>query len=321
MSRRPARDVPRWGAAPRWVETGDELDDWDTAGTVGRSTRAQATVTLLLRGVLWTGIALAVVLGLVNFAAPLTAGPPPPAGPASEPPPVPPPGGCAELVVAAWLNGDVNLLSGVPGMPRGEIEPGRREAVRTYTASVTPGDVGWGYVIGAEVRVRDDEDGWRDAGVQFFSVTMVPGAGGCQGWVPAALPAQVAAPVLTGPQPPYPVYLPATGTELSETLTAFFTGMLTGEGNPERYVAPGTVVPVLAPPPYREVAVTELRTTEEAAVDRSGAVPPDGTVVPLLVTVATDEDYLPLVYPVTVGVRGGRWEVIAIEPLVGTNGD
>src|SRR5690606_37199151 len=198
MSRRPARDVPRWGAAPRWVETGDELDDWDTAGTVGRSTRAQATVTLLLRGVLWTGIALAVVLGLVNFAAPLTAGPPPPAGPASEPPPVPPPGGCAELVVAAWLNGDVNLLSGVPGMPRGEIEPGRREAVRTYTASVTPGDVGWGYVIGAEVRVRDDEDGWRDAGVQFFSVTMVPGAGGCQGWVPAALPAQVAAPVLTG---------------------------------------------------------------------------------------------------------------------------
>lgn len=321
MSRRPARDVPRWGDAPRWVEASDDLDDWDTAGTVGGSTRAQATMTTLLRGVLWTGIALAVVLGLVNLAAPLSAGPAPAAAPTSEPPPIPPPGGCAELVVAAWLAGDVDLLSGVPGVPRGDIEPGRREAVRTYTASVTPGETGWGFVIGAQVRVRDEEDQWRDAGVQFFSVTMVPGAGGCQGWVPAALPAQVAAPVLTGPQPPYPAFLPPTGTELSETLTAFFAGVLAGEGNPERYVAPGTVIPVLSPPPYQEVTVTELRTTEDAPVDRTGTVPPDGTVVPLLVTVATGSDDLPLVYPVTVGVRGGRWEVIAIEPLVGTNGD
>src|SRR5690606_31667145 len=218
---------------------------------------------------------------------PLSAGPAPAAAPTSEPPPIPPPGGCAELVVAAWLAGDVDLLSGVPGVPRGDIEPGRREAVRTYTASVTPGETGWGFVIGAQGRVRDEEDQWRDAGVQFFSVTMVPGAGGCQGWVPAALPAQVAAPVLTGPQPPYPAFLPPTGTELSETLTAFFAGVLAGEGNPERYVAPGTVIPVLSPPPYQEVTVTELRTTEDAPVDRTGAVPPDGTVVPLLVTVAT----------------------------------
>jgi len=303
------------------VEASDDLDDWDTAGTVGSSTRAQATMATLLRGALWTGIALSVVLGVVNFAAPLSARPAPVAAPTGEPPPVPPPGGCAELVVAAWLAGDVDLLSGVPGLPRGEVEPGRREAVRTYTASATPGETGWGFVIGAEVRVRGEDDQWQEAGVQFFSVTMVPGAGGCQGWVPATLPAQVAAPVLAGPQPPYPAFLPATGTELSETLAAFFAGMLTGAGNPERYVAPGTAIPVLSPPPYQEVAVTELRTTEDAPVDRAGTVPPDGTVVPLLVTVATGEDYLPLVYPVTVGVRGGRWEVIAIEPLVGMNGD
>lgn len=312
---------------PRWVEPSAEgtgpdatrtLDDWDSAGTVGGSTRAQAAASSALRYALWGGLALAIVLGLLNFATPPGAAPPA-AVTTEDATPVPPPGGCAELVVAAWLAGDLEQLAGVPGLPRSRVEPARREALQTYTATVTPGEVGWGYVVGAEVRVREDEDSpWRNAGHQFFAVTMIPAAaGGCQGWAPAALPAQVASPVLGGAELAYPVSLSATGTELSETLQSFFAGVLTGSGNPERYAAPGAEVPVLSPPPYAEVQVTELRTLADPPVERGSEIAPEGTVMGLLVTVATGEDDLPLVYPVSVGVRGGRWEVLAIEDLVG----
>lgn len=316
MSRLSGRDVPRWvdGAGGG----GSGHDDWATAGTVGGSSRAQAAASQLLRYALWGGLVLALVLGLVNFAAP--SGAPPPVSTTTDAMPVPPPGGCAELVVAGWLAGDTDLLEGVPGLPRGEVEPGQREALATYTATVTPGEVGWGFVIGAEVRVRE-EDEWRNAGHQFFAVTMIPTLGGCQGWAPAALPAQVEPPNLGGAEQAYPVTLSATGTELGETLAAFFAGILTGSGDPERYIAPGAVIPTLDPAPYQEVTITELRTIADPPVERADQSAPEGTVLPLLVTVATGEDALPLMYPLTVGVRGGRWEVLAMEPLVGTNGD
>src|SRR5690606_3444107 len=118
-----------------------------------------------------------------------------------------------------------------------------------------------------------------------------------------------------GATPGYEVSLPASGTELSQTLTAFFNGLLAGTENVERYVAPGVFIPTLTPPPYQQVEVTDLR----ARVELPEAVPPDGTVAQLLVTVSTESVDLPLVYPVTVGVRGGRWEVIALDPLVGTD--
>lgn len=321
MSKR-GRTAPE--SVPRWVEPGTAggptLDDWDSAGTVGGSTRAQAAVSTALRYLLWGGIALALLLGLVNWVTPAAT---PPAEVTAEPgAPVPPPGGCAELVVAGWLAGDQDLLAGVPGVPGGQVAPARREALQTYTATVTPGEVGWGFVVGAEVRVREDEESpWRNAGHQFFAVTMIPTVGGCQGWAPAALPAQVPAPVLGGADLAYPTSLPASGTELSETLQSFFAGVLAGAGNPERYAAPEAVVPVLSPAPYTEVEVVEVRTFADPPVERGDEVASEGTVMGLLVTVATGEDDLPLVYPVSVAVRGGRWEVVEIEALVGTNPD
>jgi hypothetical protein len=329
MSRQRARHVPSW------VDDSGLDTDWESAGTIGGSARAQAAASVVLRYGLWGGIVLALVLGLVNCAGSQIT-PPAPVSAAADPPPVAPPGGCAELLVAAWLAGDVELLSEVAGVPRGQVEPGRRQALRTYTAAVTPGQVpsdasgdssrepagelagepNWGFLIGAEVQVRDEEGRWRDAGVQFFSVTLVPATDGCGGWRPAALPAQVAAPQLASPELAYPVSIPVSGNDLSDTLQAFFAGMLTGEGSPERYVAPGSVVPFPAPAPYQQVSITDLQAPDDAPIDRTAAVPPDGTILPLLVTVATDPEDLPLVYPVTVGVRGGRWEVVAIEPLI-----
>jgi hypothetical protein len=318
--------VPSWidaaGSGPDHGSGYAELtvaQEWAAAGPVGRSSRIQAGLSRTLAYGLWGGIALALTLGLVNCAGPAR----PTVSPVADPSPadpVAPPGGCAELVVSAWLAGDADLLAGVPGVPRTRPEPGRRQATRTYTAGVTPagGHQTWGYLVAAEVQVRDEQQQWRPAGTQFFTVTMVRSeGGGCQGWSPAALPAQVAAPRLAGggapPEPGYDVALPAD-TALGTTLQAFFAGLLAGAGDLERYVAPGVVIPALSPAPYPEVSVTDLRARTEPA----GPVPPDGTVLQLLATVTTDPDDLPLVYPVTVGVRGGRWEVVAIDPLVGT---
>ncbi|QSB14914.1 hypothetical protein JQS43_00515 [Natronosporangium hydrolyticum] len=333
--------VPSWVDAAgnqqhrRPDESGSAGDEqWAATESVAGNTRMQATLSRLLAYGLWGLLVVALLLGLVNCVGVPGAGG---SQAESEEPPlalVAPPGGCAELLVAAWLAGDAELLADVPGLPRGAPEPGVREATGTYTAAVTPGDGAWAYLIGAEVRVRvdpddepggatdelADEDRWRSAGTQFFQVTMVPTAGGgCNGWRPAALPAQVPAPALAGDgsdpyEQPYPVSLPASGTELSHTLESFFAGMLTGGENLERYVAPGVYIAPLTPPPYQEVDVTEVRARDELAAP----VPADGTVAQLLVTVATDADQLPLVYPVTAGVRGGRWEVIALDPLVGT---
>jgi hypothetical protein len=297
-------------------------DDWAETGHVGGSSRAQATLSRVLAYTLWGGIAVALVLGLVNCAGSPAAGPPPAATQAAAAP-VPPPGGCAELVVSAWLAGDTEALAGVSGMPRSRPEPGRRQATRTFTAGVTQGDNAWSYLVGADVQVRaDEEDTWQSAGTQFFAVTMVPAEDGCQGWRPAALPAQAAAPPLGGTDTagsPYEVSLPTSGTELGTTLDAFFAGLLAGASDLERYVAPGVVITPVVPPPYEQVSVAELHARDDPT-ERGTIVPSDGTVLQLLATVDTDAeaDDLPLVYPVTMAVRGGRWEVVAIDPQVAT---
>jgi hypothetical protein len=289
-------------------------------GGVTLASRVQATLSRALAYALWAGIVLALTLGVANFAG----SGPAPAGPAAgsaQAVPVPPPGGCAELVVAAWLAGDTRALAGVTGAPRSGPEDPGREAARTYTAAVTPAGSPdrWGYLVGAEVRVRDQAGTWQPAGAQFFTVTMVRTGSGCGGWSPATLPAQVPPPPLAGAAPdPYPVRLAASGTELTETLEAFFGAMLAGGGSLERYQAPGGTVTAIDPPPYRDVRLVELSTTTGAPLDRDGGIPPDGTSARLLATVSTGPDGLPLVYPVTAGVRGGRWEIVAIDPLVGT---
>lgn len=284
----------------------------------GGDTRLRAASSRTLAAGLWAAIALALVLGLVNCAQRPAAVTAPDTG-AGAPPPVAPPGGCAELAVAAWVAGDADLLEGAT-LAAGTPPDTDRRAVRTYTvdaAAAAPADR-WGYLVAARVQERDRDSGqWRDVGLQYLTVTMVATDGGCRGWSPAAPPMQVAAPALaTAAPPPYPVVLSVSGTGLGATLEAFFGGMLAGAGDLERYLAPGVSIPAVTPPPYGDVSVGEVRAPAGAPLVRGDEVPPEGTTVPLLASVTTDRAPLPLTYPVTVGVRGGRWEVVEVPPLV-----
>jgi hypothetical protein len=296
----------------------------DAGGPVGRSTRLQAAASRALAIALWATLGLALLLGLVNCAR-ITVDRAAPAPPPPSPQPVAPPGGCAELVVAGWVAGDDTPLDGAGGTARsGSGDRSRsdlqRLATRTYITAVTAAAAPdrWGYLVAAQVAERDRDTGqWDDLGLHYFTVTMVEAGGGCQGWRAAAPPMQVAAPTGTGDVPlPYPITLASGGTQLAVTLEAFFRGLLAGGGDMERYLAPGSSIPPVTPPPYGEVSVTELRAWPGSPVDRADRVPPDGTTVRLLVTVSADRAPLPLAYPVTVAVRGGRWEVVAIDPLV-----
>ena len=113
-------------------------DDWERAGPVGGVSRMQASLSRGLALLLWGALALALVLGLVNFTGLASrADTSRTATNTTEPALVPPPGGCAELVIAGWLAGDTELLSGVAGLPRGRFEQGRRRAGHIYTAAAT----------------------------------------------------------------------------------------------------------------------------------------------------------------------------------------
>lgn len=317
------RRVPSWvGDRPpgRSGPAAPQRDQW-AAGPIGRSSRAQATTTRALAYGLWGAIGLALLLGLVNCAGrPLASPPDRPTVTAAEP--QAPPGGCAELTVAAWLAGDTELLAGVSPLVRGGAEPGRRRADHTYTlsAALDADPERWVYLVAAQVSEREStDDRWRAAGTQFYRVTLAPSSGGCGGWAPAALPARVPGPTLTPDgSTDYPTGLPVSGTPLSETLTAFFAALLTGDGELERYTAPGVNVPRFDPPPYQHIELIDLRAHADTPLDRSARVARDGTTARLQVTVATDPDGadLPLTYPVTVTVRGGRWEVVDIDSVL-----
>ncbi|HLV58674.1 MAG TPA: hypothetical protein VKY81_07365 [Natronosporangium sp.] len=320
-------DVPE----PATADLDHEAGNGPAAGMVGGSTRLQTALSRVAAYLLWGAVVLAVVLGLVNLTGPPVPASLPAPGAASAPPRIPPPGGCAEIVVAGWLAGDPGVVAGIAGQPARppSTEPGRR-AAHTYTAAVTPSTDGtrWGYLVGVDVEHRDENGSWVAAGRQFYTVTLAEG-GGCAGWGAVAPPARVAAPALAATAGAgYPVRLPASGTPLTETLGAFFTAVLTGTGSADRYVAPGLTVPVLESARYDRIELADVRAAgvvggegpAAGAVTAGGtAVPPDGTVLHLLVTVVADPDGdpLPLVYPVTAGVRGGRWEVMSLDPIVG----
>jgi hypothetical protein len=299
------------------------LHGWPAPTDLASSTLRQAGASRAAAAGLWALLATAVALGAVNFLAAPPAAPQRHAGTAAGgPTDTAPPGGCAELLVAAWLAGDAGALAGLAAVQAPRLPAGRRTASRTYTVAAAPTGPVWTYTIAVDVVAVDTAGGAaRPTGTQFFAVSLArdPAGGGCGGWSALTLPAQVAGPAaVSGLDPAYSRTLPTSSTPLADTLTRFFGALLCGAGELDRYTAPTAAVRAVTPPPYTAARLERVVTAAPAEVLGAGdAVPADGTAAKVLVTVAGkagEAGEWPLTYHLAVVVRGGRWEVAAIEP-------
>lgn len=107
-----------------------------------------------------------------------------------------------------------------------------------------------------------------------------------------------------------------TDEDLISTVTDFLNAYIAGDGDITRYIAPGTAIEAVDPARAESVEVTGL------TGDRELESPQDGDELQLAAEAryAAGEQSRPVTYYLSLTMRGGRWEVTAIEtsPLVET---
>ncbi|MFE5108351.1 conjugal transfer protein [Streptomyces sp. NPDC056663] len=175
-------------------------------------------------------------------------------------------------------------------------------------------------VDGHQADAKDDAKAAAALAMRYFQVPVATAttASGASGYSALAMPAEVAAPeriktpgLVYGPMRPA---LPADPR--TQAVTEFLTAYLTGAGELDRYLAPGTHLAPVAPAPYTGIAVDTLAIEGEKGTEQVTAVPDDGTTLRLLVALrATDHDEVrvPLTYALTLKARAGRWEIASLD--------
>ncbi len=286
---------------------------------------------LIARVALWAAVALGCVGGCVGLARP-SADPAPAAAPATISADVPAPvAGTAERVVSAWLSatneeqvdigalfvGDVHLT------PRG-LDPLIVESVTTVAGREISAGY-WSVTVAADVRETPDPvdetavDG-ADGGVSSPPTT--EDADGVTTWyvevgivgdVETGLAALTTPGVLpAAPRAPEGWRREDAGLTLAQedeqwaTVDGFLRALLTGEGDPARYMAPGRSIATATQPPF--VAV-------EVQVMTMAGNPEDGRVeIWVEADVETPGGVRRLVaYAIDMAERQDRWEVVAVS--------
>jgi hypothetical protein len=306
------------------------------AGWVTVSTGAAALATAVLRWAAWALLIAGPVVGVGAWMrAPAAVGVPhqsvkspvavrDTAGPA----------GFAELFVAAYVQAgrgsEASLQPYYPGVRDVSLvsEPGAHHAAQLAAVRVKEVSDGyWSVTVAARVTSREEEQkkdasaGQGEAAgsggvLRYFQVPVKEVGRGVL--VAAALPAEVSAPpVGEAAQLAYgPAHEAARSAALVQTLEAVFGAYLTGSGELDRYLSPGTVISPVSPAPY--TAVTVQRLAEAGANDPFAAQaerPRDGQRRRLLVqveAVGASGAGWPLTYAVELKARDGRWEVAAL---------
>jgi hypothetical protein len=106
--------------------------------------------------------------------------------------------------------------------------------------------------------------------------------------------------------------LPADDSR-ARTADAFLVALLTGAGDPVRYVAPGASVATIGSPPF-----VDLRVERVALIDS------DSTTARVRVAATARSaagTSLPLVYELQLAERDGRWEVLALNGVLAATDD
>ncbi|HUP86840.1 MAG TPA: conjugal transfer protein [Acidimicrobiales bacterium] len=201
-------------------------------------------------------------------------------------------GGVAEMAVRVWL-----LNEGRPA--QGSKVALAVDAVATVaTRRVASGY--WAATVAASVRPSDAEA----ATVWFLEVGITDSGHGPR---PVGRPAIVPAPITLAPLEPSPLTLavPPPDDPIAATAQAFLQSLLSGEGDPTRYVSPNADIPAIEAAPFREVRLERIAVVEAEHGTRRVRVVVGGTTAEQIV--------FELFYELTLGERDGRWEVTAIS--------
>ncbi|WP_415954393.1 conjugal transfer protein [Streptomyces sp. KLOTTS4A1] len=231
------------------------------------------------------------------------------------------PSGYAEVFLAAWLrssDADADVQARVaqamaPSValpePAGDVQ---RAADVHAVRSVQRAGGRWSVTVAAQ---------YPDGAVRYFAVPVVAAKDG-SAFVVESAPGRVSGPAVAPvPDSAYGVPLDS-GSELTATAAEFLRVYLSGDGQVDRYLAPGVVLAGVASGGYTDISVRAATADSDTAAAEQ--VPTDGTKVRLLVEVsATDSaGTWPLSYELEMSTRAGRWEVAALlSGAAATGGD
>ncbi|MEV5879393.1 conjugal transfer protein [Streptomyces sp. NPDC052101] len=311
----------------------------EQAGWVTVSPGAVANVSAVLRWGAWLLLIAGPLLAVAAFLRPVASvGAPAPAPKASVVVrDTAGPAGFAQLYVAAYVEaGKGTEASLAPYYPLMrdislQAEPGVQHAERLAAVRVMQASPGyWSVTVAALVTSSSKASATSDQTAQgggqdeasagpvlrYFQVPVqTAGTGG--GYEASALPAEVAAPATSGamPQLDYGTPVPAdTHDPAVATISEFLAAYLTGGGELDRYLSPGTELTSVSPAPYTKAAVTQL--AEQGGDFTANAPAAEGARRELLVDVAAtgaDRQVRPLTYALALKARAGRWEIAAVD--------
>ncbi|WP_330481432.1 conjugal transfer protein [Streptomyces sp. NBC_00724] len=339
-NRRPAKEAAAGPDA--------EPQDWDIdegpQDVAGWSTGAQANTAAALRWTAWGLLVLGPLLGaLAYLSAPAQAGPtqkrPAPTAPAATG--AQGAAGFAQLFVAAFISageGDQDkLVAYYPDATSLRLEgvSDRRRGEQLTVVRLRQTDSGiWSVTVAARITDakpaakpadgQPDDKGEAKASaaqaVRYFQVPVATAttAGGASGYTALAMPSEVAAPErIKAPGLVYgPMRHALPADPRTQAVTEFLTAYLTGVGELDRYLAPGTHLAPVAPAPYTGIAVDTLAIEGEKGTEPVTSVPDDGSTLRLLVALRAtghDEVRVPLTYALTLKARAGRWEIGSLD--------
>ncbi|SHN89008.1 Conjugative transposon protein TcpC, partial [Geodermatophilus obscurus] len=314
--------APRPGSAEQ-VGGNSRIGDHDVR-LQGRWTGGSKVATKAATGLLWT-LLICGPLGLVAGAAAFLAAPPPAAAQApaeadtmSEQAAV---GEFAQRFVATWLTtprGEESTLAGfvdtsgvqLPQVPWSVADPATAAIAHVATGR-------WTVTVAVTVTEPPPAAGAGPAPSQtpppvrrFFSVPVAYDQGAL---LAQTLPAPVAAPAPAAPVPLAYGYT-APGQHPASTAAAeFLVALLTGTGDVDRYVTPGTRVQAITPAPYAQVRLQRVQVDADPA--DLPDVPGNGDQLHALVTAEATSaagQALSVQYALTLTARGGRWEVQSV---------
>ncbi|WP_432095624.1 conjugal transfer protein [Streptomyces sp. bgisy100] len=306
----------------------------------GWSTGAQANTAAAIRWTAWGLLVLGPLLGALAYVSvPEQTGPsqgkPAPTAPAATG--AQGAAGFAQLFVAAFISAGeddqdelADYYPDAASLPlEGDSDRQRGDQLTVVRLRQTDPGI-WSVTVAARITNTKPADNQRrkdeskaptqPQAVRYFQVPVAtaPTADRGSGYTALAMPAEVAAPVrIKAPRLAYGPMRPALPADpRTQAATEFLSAYLTGAGELDRYLAPGTKLNAIAPAPYTGIAVDSLAIEGEKGAEPVTTVPGDGTTLRLLVALrATNQDEIrvPLTYALTLKARAGRWEIASLD--------